>query len=121
MNAHERRQLLLLQALRWRLTKCESADVRQRMLNSYIVGDIISCRSERVPNHLINLLKSPSDALRQYMARLINALASLNHGRSYLASNLELVKLMQTVMRNEKGNTICKENLLAALQKLSVR
>jgi hypothetical protein len=28
---------------------------------------------------------------------------------------------MQTVMKNEKGNTICKENLLAALQKLSVR
>ena len=80
VNQNERRQLLLLQALRWRLTKCETADLRQKVLNSYIVGDILNCRSDRFPNQMLSLLNAPSDGIRQYMARLMNAFASLNHG-----------------------------------------
>lgn len=111
---------MLLQALRWRLTKAESIDQRQLALTQYISGDLLNCRSDKMPNSLIDLLKSQND-LRQYMSRLLNAFASLNHGRSYLASNLELVKTMLNVLRNEKEDTYSRKNLVAALQKLSLR
>jgi hypothetical protein len=42
-------------------------------------------------------------------------------GRSYLASNLELVKTMQAALRKEKEDNFTRKNLLAALQKLSLR
>jgi hypothetical protein len=121
INQNEKRQLLLLQALRWRLTKAETVEMRQRFLTAYITGDLLNCRSERVPNNMIELLKSPSLAVREYMARLVNSFASLNHGRSYLASNLDLVKTMHFVLRNEKEDNFIRKNLLAALQKLSLR
>ncbi len=38
-----------------------------------------------------------------------------------MASNLDLIKNMHYVLRNEKEDTITKQNLLAALQKLSLR
>ncbi len=122
LHENERRQLLLLQSLRWRLTRAESGEHRQKYLNAYIVGDLLNCRSEKLPNELIDLVKSsPSHNVRQYLVRLINTLASLNHGRSYLASNQDLIKNMHFVLRNEKEDTITKQNLLAALQKLSLR
>jgi len=80
IHQSEKRQLVLLQALRWRLTKSESTEQRQRILTSFIAGDVLNCRSERVPNNIIDLLKSSNDSIKQYMARLINTFASLNHG-----------------------------------------
>lgn len=80
MHGNERRQLVLLQSLRWRLTRAESVEHRQKYLNSYIVGDLLNCRSEKIPNDLIDLIMSPNDNVRQYTVRLVNTLASLNHG-----------------------------------------
>ena len=67
LNGNERRQLLILQALRWRLTRSESTEIRQRLLNSYIVGDLLNCRHEKLPNHIIDLIKNSSDNVRQYL------------------------------------------------------
>ena len=121
-DGHEMRQACLLQALRWRLTKADSLEMRQRTLAAYIAGDLLNCRSERVSsNPIIELLKSPVDTLRQQMAQVVNAFASLNHGRSYLASNNELVKCMHGAMRAEREDNYTRKNLLAALQKLSLR
>lgn len=111
----------MLQALRWRLTKAESTEQRQRILTSYITGDLLSFRNEKPVNNIIDLLKSPNEIIKQYMARLINAFASLNYGRSYLASSSDLVKNMILALRFEKEDTYTRKNLLAALQKLSLR
>ncbi len=70
---------------------------------------------------MIGLIKSDSDAIRQYMARFLNTLASLSKGRSYLASNSNLIRVIHSILRNESGDTTSKQNLLAALQKLSLR
>lgn len=121
MHENERRQLILLQALRWRLTRSDATEQRQKYLNSYIVGDLMNCRSDKIPNDLIDLVKNCSDNVRQYLGRLINTLASLNHGRSYLASNQDLIKNMHYSLKSEKEDTITKQNLIAALQKLSLR
>ena len=80
VHQNERRQLLLLQSLRWRLTRADSVEQRQKCLNSYIVGDLINCRSEKLPNNLVDLVKTANENVKQYMVRLINTLASLNHG-----------------------------------------
>jgi translation initiation factor 2B subunit (eIF-2B alpha/beta/delta family) len=121
INQSEKRKIHILQALRWRLTKADSTELRQRVLTSYIAADILNCRSERISNNLIDLLKSPNQNIKEFMARLINAFSSLNHGRSYLASNLDLIKRVFTVLKVEKEDTYTKKNLLAALQKLSLR
>ena len=42
-------------------------------------------------------------------------------GRSYLASNINFIKVMEDVLSHEKEDTLCRQNLLAALQKLSLR
>ncbi len=103
------------------MTKADSTELRQRVLTTYIAADILNCRSERISNNFIDLLKSPNHHIKEFMARLINAFASLNHGRSYLASNLELIKRVFLVLKAEKDDTYTKKNLLAALQKLSLR
>ncbi|RNA21811.1 lisH domain-containing ARMC9 isoform X2 [Brachionus plicatilis] len=120
-HQHEKRQLALLQALRWRLTKAESTEQRQKILTSYIGSDLLNFRNEKPTNSIIDLLKSPNELIKQFMARMINTLASLNYGRSYLASSPDLVKNMILALRHEKEDTYTKKNLLAALQKLSLR
>lgn len=121
INHSEKRKVLILQALRWRLTKADSTELRQRELTRYIAADILNFRSTRNTNNFIDLLKSPNHNIKEFMARLINAFSSLNHGRSYLASNLELIKRVFAVLKAEKDDTYTKKNLLAALQKLSLR
>lgn len=121
INQSDKRKILLLQALRWRLTKADTVELRHRELTSYIASDLLSFRSERITNNFIDLLKSPNSTIREFMARLINALASLNHGRSYLTSNLEMVKVIIQTLRDEEEDTYTKKNLFAALQKLSLR
>ncbi|CAF0879503.1 unnamed protein product [Brachionus calyciflorus] len=121
IHQNEKRQITLLQALRWRLTKSESTEHRQKILTSYIQADLFNFRNEKMQNSIIDLLKSPNDIIKQFMARLINTFASLNYGRSYLASSSDLVKNMIFVLRHEKDDSYTRKNLLAALQKLSLR
>ena len=113
--------MTLLQALRWRLTKAESTEQRQKILTSYINSDLLNFRNEKMSNSVIDLLKSPNDIIKQFMARFINTFASLNYGRSYLASSSDLVKNVIFVLRHEKEDSFTRKNLLAALQKLSLR
>lgn len=81
LNKPEKRQISLLQALRWRLTKAESIEQRHRILTCYIAGDLLNCRSEKQnSNPIIELLKSPNYTIKEFMARLINTFASLNQG-----------------------------------------
>jgi len=46
---------------------------------------------------------------------------SIKKGRSYLASNYELIKTIHGALKIEKDDTLTKQHLLAALQKLSLR
>lgn len=121
IHQNESRQLTLLQALRWKLTKAESTEQRQRILTSYVTADLLNFRHQKPATSIIDLLKSPNDLIKQFMARLINTFASLNYGRSYLASSSDLVKNMIIALRYEKEDSYTRKNLLAALQKLSLR
>lgn len=79
IHQNERRQLALLQALRWRLTRAETPEIRQKILSAYTAGDVLNCH-ERMRYNTFDLIKSANDNVKQYMARFINTLATLNQG-----------------------------------------
>ena len=76
----DRRKAFILQALRWRLTKAPAGEQRDKALEAFIANDILNCKSDAPKNNIFGLLKSDNEAVRQYMARFLNTLASLNKG-----------------------------------------
>ncbi|XP_074654207.1 lisH domain-containing protein ARMC9-like isoform X2 [Tubulanus polymorphus] len=121
-TAPDRNRTLLLQALRWRLTRATSSDIRVGVLSAYITNDLLGC--SKVGEHrqaVLEMLSSPSDIVKEYIARLFNAFASLNQGRSYLSLNSDLLKALMDNLRAETKDSLTRENILGALQKLSLR
>ncbi|XP_078420049.1 lisH domain-containing protein ARMC9 isoform X2 [Cetorhinus maximus] len=117
---NDRLKALLLQALRWRLTQSHPGEQRDTVLQAYISNDLLECHNKS-QRSLINLLNSKSEIVRQYTARLINGFASLSHGRTYLAQSTVLLKILEEALETEEEDSITRENVLGALQKLSLR
>ena len=76
----DRHKAILLQALRWRLTKSPPGEQRDKILESYIFNDLFCVKSDIEKGGLVQLLNSEDEAVKQYMARILNAFASLNKG-----------------------------------------
>nr|CDS15161.1 lisH domain containing protein ARMC9 [Echinococcus granulosus] len=119
----------LLQALRWRLTKT-NVELREAYLTEFIGHDLLDLTlwsdDSRRQHHLSVLehcLCSVSPKVTETTSRLVNALASLSRGRAYLAQNVAVVTLLsQEIFRLEGGHeSATRENLIGALQKLSLR
>ncbi|KAL3270497.1 hypothetical protein HHI36_021037 [Cryptolaemus montrouzieri] len=108
LNGRTEYKLLLLQALRWRLTKCTSVE-RSGILVSYIRNDLLNLRGGK--NVLNSLLQDcEEERLLEAMSRFINVLASLKQGRDYLCSSEEVVKVylvpkVQKLLENSKIST----------------
>ncbi|XP_062412218.1 lisH domain-containing protein ARMC9 [Sardina pilchardus] len=123
-NGSDRLKALLLQALRWRLTRSVHGEQRDTVLQAFISNDLLerdsSSRSSRKKT-VLHLMKSKNEIVRQYMARLINAFASLSDGRMYLSQIPSLLKILLDTMKLEEKDSLTRENLLGALQKLSLR
>ncbi|XP_004577260.2 lisH domain-containing protein ARMC9 [Ochotona princeps] len=116
----DRLKAFLLQALRWRLTTSHAGEQRETVLQAYISNDLLDCHSHS-QRSVLQLLNSKSEAVRQYMARLINAFASLAEGRLYLAQNTKVLWLLEGRLKEEDKDVITRENVLGALQKFSLR
>ncbi|VDK36323.1 unnamed protein product [Taenia asiatica] len=119
----------LLQALRWRLTKT-NVELREAYLTEFIGHDLLDLTlwsdDNRRQHHLSVLehcLCGISPKITETTSRLVNALASLSRGRAYLAQNAAVVTLLsQEIFRLEGGHeSATRENLIGALQKLSLR
>ncbi|KAL5111404.1 LisH domain-containing protein ARMC9 [Taenia crassiceps] len=119
----------LLQALRWRLTKT-NVELREAYLTEFIGHDLLDLTlwsdDNRRQHHLSVLehcLCGVSPKITETTSRLVNALASLSRGRAYLAQNAAVVTLLsQAIFRLEVGHeSATRENLIGALQKLSLR
>lgn len=76
---NEKRILLILQALRWNLTKAESTELRKRIISEYISNDLLNHEEGFL---IIDLLKSTNEHIRMSTSRLINAFASMNLGKN---------------------------------------
>ncbi|KAF7659337.1 hypothetical protein LDENG_00299370 [Lucifuga dentata] len=116
----DRLKSLLLQALRWRLTRSLHGEQRDTVLQAYISNDLLDRYSTKEKT-MLHLMRSKNETVRQYMARLINAFASLAEGRVYLSQIPFLLKLLTETLRMEEQNSLTRENVLVALQKLSLR
>uniref|UniRef100_A0A8C4VA21 LisH domain-containing protein ARMC9 n=1 Tax=Falco tinnunculus TaxID=100819 RepID=A0A8C4VA21_FALTI len=117
---NDRLKAFLLQALRWRLTTSYPGEQRDTVLQAYISNDLLDCHSNCQKTVLI-LLHSKSEVVRQYMARLINAFASMAEGRVYLSQNPTLLQMLEERLKAEDKDSLTWENVLGALQKFSLR
>ncbi|XP_062251892.1 lisH domain-containing protein ARMC9 isoform X1 [Platichthys flesus] len=116
----DRLQSLLLQALRWRLTRSLNNEQRESVLQAYISNDLLECYSTKQKT-VVHLLRSKNEIVRQYMARLINAFASLAEGRVYLSQIPTLLKLLTEIFKREEKDSLVREIVLIALEKLTLR
>ncbi|XP_068599343.1 lisH domain-containing protein ARMC9 [Brachionichthys hirsutus] len=119
MEGPDRLKSLLLQALRWRLTRSLHGEQRDTVLQAYVSNDLLE-RSSTEQKAVLHLIRSKSEIVREYVARLINAFASLAEGRVYLSQIPILLKLLTETLRAEEKESPTRENVLVALQKLSL-
>ncbi|XP_077509211.1 lisH domain-containing protein ARMC9-like isoform X1 [Amblyomma americanum] len=115
---------LLLQALRWKLTKAPSVDERDCVLLAYVDNDLLGFieRSSDYCNRILHLIKSPNTGLQQSFVRFLNAFAAFRSGRNYLAKNLQLVAVLtDTLVSDCVTNSRTLDMILGVLQKLSLR
>ncbi|NWS76321.1 ARMC9 protein, partial [Crotophaga sulcirostris] len=120
VTGNDRLKAFLLQALRWRLTTSYPGEQRDTVLQAYISNDLLDCHSN-CQRSVLKLLHSKSEVVRQYMARLINAFASLAEGRVYLSQNPVLLRMLEERLKAEDKGSLTWENVLGALQKFSLR
>uniref|UniRef100_A0A673XVL7 LisH domain-containing protein ARMC9 n=1 Tax=Salmo trutta TaxID=8032 RepID=A0A673XVL7_SALTR len=120
LGGSDRLKALLLQALCWRLTRSLQGEQRDTVLQAYISNHLLDHHSTRQKSVLL-LMRSKNEMVRQYMARLINAFASLAEGRVYLSQVPSLLRLLIDSLRTEEKDSVSRENVLGALQKLSLR
>ncbi|XP_051930498.1 lisH domain-containing protein ARMC9 isoform X1 [Hippocampus zosterae] len=119
LEGSDRLRSLLLQALRWRLTRSLPGEQRDTALQAYISNDLLEQYSTKQET-MLHLLSSKNEMVRQYMARLINTFSSFADGRVYLSQIPLLLKLLMETLREEKKDSLTRENVLVALQKLSL-
>jgi hypothetical protein len=96
------------------------------MLECYIGCDLLGCRSDidqqtKIIKQLSSSMGGDTYYVKEELARLINTIASLRKGRNYLSPNESLIICMQKAAISEPSDTLIKQHLLAALQKLSLR
>eukprot|EP00057_Strongylocentrotus_purpuratus_P021495 XP_011675969.1 PREDICTED: lisH domain-containing protein ARMC9 [Strongylocentrotus purpuratus] len=123
VSADDRRVALLLQSLRWRLTRSEPGEQRGEVISAFIKNDILGCAHRSSHREkVIEILTAASDeVVQQYMARLFNAFASLSVGRTYLGQYPHIVDTLQIALQSEDKDSITRENALGTLQKLSLK
>ena len=106
---------LLLQALRWRLTK-PARRQRRTALAQFAQNDLLE------PRLLEALLGADAPPMvREQALRLVNLFASEAAGRTYLLAQPDLVPNLCALLSVEAADTIGRQNTLGALQKLSLR
>lgn len=120
-DGENEQRALLLQALRWKLTKA-APNERDQVLTAFIRHDLLGCTQPGVHRRgMMSLFRCEDEVVKQYTARLFNAFASLSKGRTYLSHNEELLRALVENLKAEDRDTITRENVLGALQKLSLR
>ncbi|XP_065646971.1 lisH domain-containing protein ARMC9 [Hydra vulgaris] len=118
----DRKKCFVLQALIWRLTRVKSAEAREQSISAFISADIFGCSKRSSIEPFIKVIFSSSDSIVvEYLARYINTVASFAVGRLHMSqSSLFINELIALILKTER-NTLISENLLGALQKLSLK
>ncbi|KAG8184950.1 hypothetical protein JTE90_011082 [Oedothorax gibbosus] len=123
-NSDERKKALLLQALRWRLTKAGNWHKREAAILEFVNGDLLDCQS--TTNDLVviqQFINSKNSLLLESFTRFLNAFSSFVLGRQYLTSNPKLLKILVEFLLSDerKEEPIVLDMILGTLKKLSIR
>ncbi|XP_023320211.1 lisH domain-containing protein ARMC9 [Eurytemora carolleeae] len=126
LQGHQTRaKLLLLQALRWMITKSEP-EVRLEIVSTFHKTDFLGLGNNQCQERILSCFK-PSEHLptlmQQSLARIFNALASTGSGRSYIAGHPALLETLVSclVKMSSRMETPIVEMIVATLQKLSLK
>ena len=124
-----RQSLLLLQALRWLLTRSNNGQ-RKVFLNSYLRSDILGLKVTKTnPNPVMQLIDAktilendPQAMFQQSVVRLMNAMASIKSGRDYLGNYKNVVGvLINSLIEVTSMDQFTIDMIVATLQKLSLK
>lgn len=114
----------ILQSLRLKLTaESQTYDARLKLLKEYVLADVLGCSTPTSEYHrkITIAFSTPTDIkLRQSLQRYVNTLASIFIGRKYLSNSHLIIPALETALVTET-DIVCREHLLGALQKLSLR
>uniref|UniRef100_A0AAY4EY89 LisH domain-containing protein ARMC9 n=1 Tax=Denticeps clupeoides TaxID=299321 RepID=A0AAY4EY89_9TELE len=114
INGSDRRKVALLQALRWRLTRSIRGEQRDSVLQAFISYDLLEFSSSRQKT-VLQLMEYKDDVVRQYMARMINAFASLPDGKRKCAENPKhVLKVLTDLLGHENHEVMGKSTSLMA-------
>lgn len=119
LSLTDRNIALLLQALRWRVTRSRPGVQRKGVLDDFAICDYLGI-GQPPAGAVYALVRSGCIEVREYLTRLLNCLASIAKGREYMLRR-EMVLVLVNQMFEEDGDTMVRQNILGTLQKLSLR
>ncbi|XP_015116016.1 lisH domain-containing protein ARMC9 [Diachasma alloeum] len=131
ISGNIRTKLLLLQALRWKITLSQT-DERDEVVNEFINSDLLGLHGQIagdsgravLPYLLVPLDVVQPHPVQQSAARLLNTFASLKCGRDYLAMGPTVLNVVVQCLDSTHADSIdaftC-DMIIAMLQKLSLR
>ncbi|KAL0107039.1 hypothetical protein PUN28_015533 [Cardiocondyla obscurior] len=131
INGDVKTKLLLLQALRWKITLVHSME-QDEVLHEYINRDLLGLHGQIVTENgktILPCLLTAGEAyarhlLQQFTARLLNTLASFKSGRDYLSVGSTVVNVTFACLDNNYADGVdpfACDMMVAMLQKLSLR
>lgn len=98
LTQSDRNVALLLQALRWRVTRSVPGPQRKAVLDAFAINDYLGV-GQHPGGPIYVLVHSASVDVREYMTRLLNCLASIAKGREYAAPTI--------LLANGEGDVYC--------------
>uniref|UniRef100_A0A8C5DVA7 LisH domain-containing protein ARMC9 n=1 Tax=Gouania willdenowi TaxID=441366 RepID=A0A8C5DVA7_GOUWI len=116
IGGSDRLKSLLLQALRWRLTRSLPGEQRDTVLQAYISNDLLERDS-----HFLFLFQTFSTKTMSFLDYFYHLIFYMFTGRVYLSHIPNLLKLLTGALKEEGKDSLTRENVLVALQKLSLR
>ncbi|XP_011863084.1 PREDICTED: lisH domain-containing protein ARMC9-like isoform X2 [Vollenhovia emeryi] len=131
LNGDVKTKLLLLQALRWKITLVQSAE-QDEVLHEYISRDLLGLHGQIASDNGKSILPClltvgvayARHLLQQFTARLLNTLASFRCGRDYLSVRSTVVNVTFACLDNNYADGVdpfACDMMVAMLQKLSLR
>lgn len=107
-NGSNNDQCMLLQALRWRLTRSLPGTQQDDVLTAYISHYLLGCRGNGDPHPMLVLMQSREQDTREQIARLFNTFSSLADGRSYLSEAPPITNaLLETIYFSPDDQAFC--------------
>ncbi|XP_046825578.1 lisH domain-containing protein ARMC9-like isoform X2 [Vespa crabro] len=131
INGNVKTKLLLLQALRWKITLSQPGE-RDEAIHEYISRDLLGLHGQIASDNgrsILPYLLTPENVpmphpLQQSTARLLNTFASLQCGRDYLSIDSSIVRVIFNCLNDNYHDgidSLTYDMTLSTLQKLSLR